>query len=423
MQPTALIAKILQDIRASYWFVPGLLVLIAVVLSSVTQHLDHLGLSRLLPVSLRDTQVEGARAVLSVIAQSVIGVAGVMFSLTVVAVSFASSNFGPRLIGNFMRDRANQVSLGILIATFVYTMLILRGVQDPSAEDADLVVEVFVPHLSISTAIVLAMISVVTMIYFIHHIPEAINIANITASLGSRLEAAIREGGARREDATEPMPEGLPVHHVEAGASGYMRTLNAARLQRLAEDQGWWVDVLKMPGDFVDSAQYVLRLHGGTLPDADLTEQVRSCYALGTERTESQNMMFIVEQLCEVVARALSPGVNDPFTAINCMNWLHVGLRLALRTPPGWAGSAHSRLRMPVVTFTDLLGVSHRLTRPYVAADVTAARHVLGLLDELLRRTPEGPRRDAVQAEREALETMALDLHPDPVARAMIADR
>jgi len=420
MQPTALIAKILQDIRASYWFIPSLLVLVAIALSELMPVIDHSGVAQLLPVSMRDTQVEGARAMLSVIASSVIGVAGVMFSMTVVAVSFASSNFGPRLIGNFMRDRANQMSLGILISTFVYTMLILRAVQDPSADGADLSVELFVPHLSVMVAIGLALISVFTMIFFIHHIPEAINLANITSGLGERLVASIRASSVTFDDKYVAPPEGLAVHYLTAGSAGYMRTLNKHRLAKLAMDHGWWIDVMEVPGAFLDSDKYVLRLHGGPVLDDAMTEDLRECFALGRERSEDQNMMFIVDQLCEVIARALSPGINDPFTAINCMNWLHVALLLALDHPPGRRGSAFERVSVPATTFTDLLRLSHSMCRPYLASDLNASQHVLKLLGELAGRAPEGPRRDAVLHEQAELLEMALAIQTDPVAQRMI---
>ncbi|SOH94585.1 Uncharacterized membrane protein [Monaibacterium marinum] len=420
MPPTALIAKILQDVRASYWFIPSVLVLFAILLSTLMQVLDRSGLAQILPTSLRDTQASGARVVLSVIAQSVIGVAGVMFSMTLVAVSFASSNFGPRLIGNFMRDRANQISLGILIATFVYTVLILRAVQDPSAEGAEMTVDLFVPHLAIAVAIVLALLCVCTMIFFIHHIPEAINLGNITAALGDRLVIAIRNSVQVIEDQTQDMPDGLPQQLLTAGGAGYMRTINTAQLARLADGHGWWVEVLAMPGAFLDAEMPVMCLHGGDALQDDLAQQLRGCFALGRERSEDQNMMFIVEQLSEVIARALSPGINDPFTAMNCMNWLHVALRLALTQPPGQRANVHARVRVPTITFTHILQVGHATSRPYLATDLNVTRHVIGLLHELAERAPEGPRREAIMGEKAELVEMALAVQIDPVAQRMI---
>ncbi|MEY8839441.1 DUF2254 family protein, partial [Cribrihabitans sp. XS_ASV171] len=180
----ALALKTFYDIRASYWFVPTCLALLAVVLAQVTLwidgHPDWVG--TVLPESMIHTQIDGARTTLSVIAQSVIGVAGVMFSITMVAVSFASGNFGPRLIGNFMRDRGNQWSLGILISTFVYALIILRAVQSKFGAE-----EAFVPQLSLVVAMGLAFLSVMVVIYFVHHVPETINVSNIAARLGREL--------------------------------------------------------------------------------------------------------------------------------------------------------------------------------------------------------------------------------------------
>lgn len=132
MGKRAYLLKLLQDVRASYWFLPSLLVLVGLLLASVMGWVDRNPSVVLfnLPKTLLDTQADGARSTLAVIAQSVIGVTGVVFSMTLVAVSFASGNFGPRLIGNFMRDRSTQWSLGILIATFVYALVVLRTVQD-----------------------------------------------------------------------------------------------------------------------------------------------------------------------------------------------------------------------------------------------------------------------------------------------------
>ncbi|WP_316015423.1 DUF2254 domain-containing protein [Roseobacter sp. HKCCA0434] len=422
MKITALASKIVQDVRASYWFIPTLMVFAAIALAFITEAMDHAGWSDVLPRRLRDTQADPARALLSVIAQSFIGVVGVMFSVTMVAVSFASSNFGPRLIGNFMRDRANQTSLGILIATFVYTILILRAVQDPSGEDASFVVEEFVPHLSILTAIVLALISVLTVIYYVHHIPEAINIANITSGLGNRLVAAIAHDRGVPSDSGSTWPEGLETQDIHAGGAGYVQTFSFATLDGVARDHDAWVEVLRMPGDFVDEKMPVLRVVGGPVLDDEMREKYRTCFALGEGRTENQNMMFMISQLCEIVARALSPGINDPFTAINCMNWLHVGLRLALDDPPDRMAGRFDRLSMPPITFGDLFREAHLTTRPYIAADQNAAVHVLGLLGELADRCAPGPRRSLIEAEFRATRDLALRLQPDPVSQAVLMD-
>ena len=151
MDSGAKIAKLLQDIRASYWFLPTSMVLLSVLLALLTlyvdRHMDDMPFS--LPETFSNTQVDGARSLMSIISQSAFGVAGVMFSMTMVAVSFASGNFGPRLIGNFMRDRGNQLSLGTLIATFVFALMVARAIQDPADAGGEDPIKAYVPHLSI----------------------------------------------------------------------------------------------------------------------------------------------------------------------------------------------------------------------------------------------------------------------------------
>ena len=209
----AFLRKLVGDVRASYWFWPSLMVLGAMALSFAAQWLDRnaeivpQGIVDVLPATLLDTQVDGARNTLSVIAQSILGVAGVMFSMTLVAVSFAAGNYGPRLIGNFMRNRGNQISLGILIATFVYCLLILRAVQNSGEGE----IVSFVPQYSILIAMALALVSVLTVIYYIHHVPETINVSNITSGLGHRLSRRIRalidEHNSRDPDTLVDTPE------------------------------------------------------------------------------------------------------------------------------------------------------------------------------------------------------------------------
>ncbi len=420
MRSTAFIRKLLQDVRASYWFRPIVLLTLALVLAQLTQAADHAGLGAALPQRLLDTQAAGARAVLSVIAQSIIGVAGVMFSITMVAVSFASSNYGPRLIGNFMRDGRNQTSLGILIATFAYTLLILRAVQDAGADGSE--VEMFVPHVSILTAIALAFISTVTVILFVHHVPETINIANITANLGTRLRTAVQQTAgspvARERDA--PWPDDAEVQGVAAGAAGYLQTLDIEALDRTARDRGYWIEVAVMPGDFVDPRAEVLYVFAGPVLTDEIRKELQSTFALGSARTEHQNLLFIVDQLSEIVGRALSPGINDPFTAINCLNWLHAALREATDLPPGNRLTASGRLRLRSVGFSDILTRGHGRVRPYVAADLNVTEEAVELLRVLAGRLPQGPRRALVEREMQDLLAMSGALLTDPVSQAAL---
>lgn len=388
MSKRALVSKLIQDVRASYWFLPGSLVCLAALLAQGTLYLDqHPGLLPFdLPKGLRDTQVDGARSLMSIISQSVFGVAGVMFSMTIVAVSFASGNFGPRLIGNFMRDRGNQWSLGILVATFVYALLITRAIQSPTGADADLSTALFVPYLSILIALGLTFVSVFTVVYFVHHIPETINVSNITAGLGKRLlhdiKTLIDSQSDRDPTAAAAQPAGDPGMTVTLGQSGYIQTMNKDQLRDLALDHDLFIDVSLPVGEFVTEDTVVLRLWGPQVPD-ETTEELRSCFALGHSPTESQNLMFIVDQLVEMIARAMSPGVNDPFTAINCLNWLHSASVAAANHNGGLRPVQDGPVKTKTVAFGDLLEASFGVSWKYVHSDPLCARHMRMIFAQL----------------------------------------
>ena len=395
------LGKTAQDLRQSYWAIPGGLALLAVGLAYGMVALD--GAVGETPFDGPIISSSGARTLLTLVAQSMIGVTGVMFSMTLVAVSFASGNFGPRLIGNFMRDRVNQWSLGILVATFVYALLVARTVGDGNGG--------FVPHLSILVAILLALACVGIVIYFVHHIPETINIASITASLGQRGLAAIKQRAeAQRKAAAggfQP-PEIPPDAEISMRAAGYIVSLDRKALRSIAEERNLRIDVPHGVGTFVSEATVVMRIWGGPLAgsgdgdgddanEGEAEETLRRCFALGEGQREEQNPKFILDQLVEIAARALSPGVNDPFTAINCVNWMQAGALAAARHADGLTGAQDGPVRMPELTFADVLDAGLGASRPYTATDPLADTHLRAMLDRLEDEIgPASPHRPAL---------------------------
>lgn len=191
----AKLIKVFLDLRASYWLIPACMVVVAIGLSALMPWLDANYEADWIRSFewLTAARTDGARSVLTVIAGSTIGVAGVTFSITIVAVSFASANFGPRLIANFMRDRGNQITLGTFIGTYVYCLLVLRTVRNASEPDIENSFQAFVPHFSVLVALLLALSSVAVLIYFIHHVPETLNVENLVAKVGRQLRRGISE--------------------------------------------------------------------------------------------------------------------------------------------------------------------------------------------------------------------------------------
>ncbi len=190
------VIQFLSRLRSSYWFLPGLMGLGAILLSVGTTLLDlHFGMEWSdKTLGVFSNRPQGARAFLSTVAASMITVAGVTFSLTILAVSYASSQYGPRILNNFMRDRSNQITLGTFIATFLYCLLILRTVRgaDEFTGGAVMAIGAFVPHISILVALFLALLSVVVLISFFHHIPESMRLSNVVEDVGKQLLEKIK---------------------------------------------------------------------------------------------------------------------------------------------------------------------------------------------------------------------------------------
>ncbi|WP_394155344.1 DUF2254 domain-containing protein [Loktanella salsilacus] len=375
--------QILREMRTSYWFWPSILVLGALGLAALVEWIDaQPGFAAgLLPAWLTAIDPDGARDTLSTLATAVIGVAGVMFSMTLVAVSFAADTFGPRLIGNFMRDRGTQISFGLLLGTFVFNIAMLRAVRGGDA--------VFVPYAGLTVALFLTLVSVFTIIYYIHHVPETINVSNISSDLGHQFSANIKSLIAERSkvevEDIKPAPQARQVN-VTLPARGYIQQLDQDTLYTCACENDWIIQVRRSAGDFVTPHTDVLSVFTVSPLDDKQIATLQSAFATGNDRTEVQSTAFIADQMVEMIARALSPGFNDPFTAMNCLNWLHAGLQDALLHDGGLQPLTTQRVRYPHVDFASLFAASFTAALPYTMTDRMCRAHHLALTQELLAR-------------------------------------
>ena len=181
-----------DDIRNSYWFLPSVMALGSVILSYVTLLIDrHTIVEETFGKDWTYTgSAEGARSVLAIIASSMIGIAGVVFSITTVTLTLASSQFGPRILRNFMSDKPNQIVLGTFTATFLYCLLILRQTH---GTDEDVGYEMFIPQLSMTVAVVFAIASLGVLIYFIHHVAASIQTPNVVAGIGQEFGRVVED--------------------------------------------------------------------------------------------------------------------------------------------------------------------------------------------------------------------------------------
>lgn len=367
-------AAIWGSLRGSFWFVPTIMACGAIALSFTMTRLDAAieqdAYGRLELVYLFGP--EGARAILSAIASSMITVAGLTFSITMLTLQLASSQFGPRLLRNFMRDRGNQLVLGTFISTFVYCLLVLRTVK--GVEGAS-----FVPHLAVAIGVVLAIASLAVLIYFIHHTAHSIRIETLLASLAEETRTAIdrlypQEVGhdPSRKEAGD-IPDFAHGHAVRPAVSGYVQAIDGEALVALARQHDLILDMVARPGAFVTERDILMMVLAPTAPSADLVRGLRAALVVGSERTPDQDLAFSIRRIVEIAQRSLSPGINDPTTALYCIDRLRQAfVRLAGRSNPSRRRlDADGTLRVVTegVTFNDLACDAFSAVAHYAGSD------------------------------------------------------
>ena len=314
-------------LNANYWFYPALFSILAALLAFAMVWLDRSGFAEFLnDVNwLVPARPKGAADMLTVMAGSMIGVASTVFSITIAAVAYASGNYGPRLLTNFMEDRGNQLSLATFIGSFVYSLLVLRAVRAEDETPATIsdatttALPGFTPQLSLLVAYVLLGLCVAVLVFFLNHIPSSIRINKVLEGIGSRLLDAIRETyPVEDEFADAREPEGGDP--ITAWDTGYLQLIDFEDLEKIARECGCTFSLVVRTGDFVHREMALMCIKG--CKPEKIEERVRECFTLGATRTPEQDPQFLIDELVEIGLRALSPGINDPFTAITALHWL-----------------------------------------------------------------------------------------------------
>lgn len=325
-------AALWEAVHSSYWFIPSMMTAGAIGLSVATTALDVRMSDDLVRIVGRvfSGGPEDARQLISMLAGSMITVAGVTFSVTIVALTLASQQFGPRLLHNFMRDTGNQVVLGTFVATFVYCLMVFRSLRVTDKTE-------FVPQVSATVAIGLALASLGVLIFFIHHVAASIRVTNIIAAVSRELKSSIdrlfpRELGQEPEVDEKELIRQIPEHFddraasVSAAESGYIQAVDTEDLMALAEKYDLLVRLNRRPGHFVVECGKLADVWPAEALTKEVADQIRATIIFGAERTPVQDVEFSINQLVEMAVRALSPGINDPATAVLCVDQLGVAL-------------------------------------------------------------------------------------------------
>ena len=396
----ARLRKLRSDLSETFWLVPGLMVLAGVLVAVGFLRLDRAGIvpAWLLQSSwLYNGGGTGARTLLGAVASSTIGVAGTVFSITIAALSLAAGQMGPRLLRNFTRDRGNQITLGAFLGTFSYALMVLRSVRTQSEGD-------FVPHLSLTFGILLAFVCVGTLVYFVGHMAGRINVDTVIELVSEDVRSAIERLTTDEQQPTAPAAafwrDAVPVAHSKRG---YLQQLDESGLADWAAKQGTSIRLLVRPGDYVFPGAPI----AVATPPADGAETaIADATALGPQRVSSVDLEFAVRQLVEVAVRALSPGINDPHTAMSVIDRMGAALceLVPLRLPTGV--SLRDGRPVLVVPLTDYDGLVDAMFH-MIRENARGATAVLLRLLEVLTAV--------VSSERDPLRRPALRRHADLV--------
>ena len=378
--------KLWDSLHSSYWFVPTLMVAIAIGFSFLAINLDET-LDTDLIEALGWTyahDADGARTILSTIAGSSITVATTVFSITIVALQLASSQFGPRLLRNFMQDRVNQFVLGTFISTFMYCLLVLRTIQGQDEGQ-------FLPQISVTFSVLLAALNLAVLIYFIHHAAESIQADNVIERVSQELHNEVERlfpqqlgHGKQQPELDNPVDFDRVAQPVKSTNAGYIQVIDDQLLMKIAKQHNLLLRLLHRPGQFVVEQKNLVMVYPGEKVSKKLIEKINKAFIVGPQRTQQQDLEFSIEQLVEIAVRALSPGINDPFTAIRCIDHLSAVLcRLAQKDIPSpYRYEEGDKLRIVAnpTTFTGVVDTAFNLIRQNSASDVAVTIRLLGAI-------------------------------------------
>jgi len=387
------IGSVRERVRQSLWFIPGLFAVgagaLALGLLAIDQELSGEGGG----FFQFGGTAEGARSVLSTIAQSMLTFTGLVFTITMLVLQLASSQLSPRVMRTFLRDRSNQVVLGLFVATFLYTLLVLRDVRTPVGDEAG-----FVPGLSIWVAFLLLVASVAAFVYYIDHMAHAIRASTVIDNIATETREAIDR---LFPDPASSQPDDGPVEGVAdlgqpdavlgSDRPGVLVAVDESELLAATSAPDRCAELIPVLGDYVPEDAPLYRTWGRW--DRAAEDRLRAAVELGRERTMQQDPAFGFRQLVDVAARALSPGTNDPTTAVQALDRLHDLLRrLATREfPPAvrLRGDGSVRARLPRPGWDDYVRLAVEEVRVYGKGHVQVVRRLRALLHDLESVVPE----------------------------------
>jgi uncharacterized membrane protein len=377
----------LRRLFRGYWVIPALCVVGAGVLSLVLVAVDEQLQAEGLVVAFGGGP-DSARSLLSTVSTSMLSLTALTFSITMVVLQLASSQFSPRAIPTFLRDRQNQLTLGVFLATYVYALLALREIRG-----SDAVVDQFVPGVTVGVAFLLVLVSIGFFVAYIHHIATSIQVGFILQRIEGETRRVMRRefpGDDAEDDGVEPTPR--PISHVVEAPGGVVAEVDVKALVRLATEHDVVVRVLARPGDFIPQGVALLVVEG----DGGEDDQWRKTVTQVARRDEHSDVTLGLRQLVDIAGRALSPSVNDPSTAAQCIDHLHALMRTLAtstyppRVHPGLDG--RPRVVTPQMGWAEHVGLALDELRLWGADSLQVRDKLQAMVEDLLTVAPPARR-------------------------------
>lgn len=417
-----------DTIRNSFWFLPGIMSLGAFLLALGCTWLDGpieewlIGIAPWIGVS-----TNAARASLAAISSAMVSIAGIVFSVMLVTLSITSSQYGSRLLRTFMSDTVTQSALGMLVGTSLFAMIALAGIQDTHDRES-------AANVSVVVGLLLAIASLAVLIGFIHHVACLIQAPNVVAAVACDLDASLdrlfpehigdHQEESDGDDIDFEMPEVRSGTPVKSKHEGYLQAIDTETLLQLAKSHQLFLRLRVKPGEFIERGQVLLELWpdevvstgpsgetakaaghrmSGTPPDYgdELTEKVNDTIIAGPRRTPRQDAECALDELVEVAVRALSPGINDPFTAMSCLDRIAASLgRAAERKMPNpfrFDDEGTLRIHARATSFDHLMDAGFNQIRQHGCQCVAVSIQMLSALMRIADRVCDETQRTSVR--------------------------
>jgi uncharacterized membrane protein len=412
-----------DEIVDSLWFLPGLMTLAAAVLAVLLVSFNDRIIGDLERADvwwLFGGSAEGAKSVLESISGSIITVTGVVFSVTIIALQLASTQFTPRVLRQFMASRGNQVVLGVFIGTFTFTLLVQRTIRSEATANE------FVPAAAVTMAVLLALTSIGFLIYFINHAARSVQAAVIIDSAAADTRRAIarmfpdhiespdRPSG---EDAAMAVDRDEEPYRVRAASAGFIQAVDRRALREHAIDAGLLVRLEREIGEHVLPGEHVMSVWPARGCDEDSTAQLCDALILGQERTPYQDVKHGIIELMDIGVKAMSPSINDPTTCVNAVQRLgEVLLDLAWRdrgadTECDDDGNLRVILRRP--RFDDTVALAFNQIRHYASGNPTVAVSLLRTLANIATLAPPSARAPLLHQIRHVASSAQLEIEQE----------